>query len=173
MNSSVALAGILLLGSFVAHAQDGMGGPPPDGGIPGEMQHHGPNTDQEVKKLTLLLALTSDQQTQIRTILTDRNQQIGDLFKAQFHQKPEDGPPSRESMDAMRKQVKVIRAASVVAIMSLLSDDQKSKFESWAQKDARSDSHDDNGMPPPPPDGEGGPPPDGGGGPGGGGPPEV
>jgi len=118
-----------------------------------------------------LLALTSDQQTQIKTILSDRNQQIDDLFKAQFQQKPENGPPSRESMDAMKKQMKAIRDASNLAIKALLSDDQKSKFESWAKKDAHTAN--DDGMPPPPPDGEGGPPPDGGGGPGGGGPPGI
>ena len=146
-------------------------GPPPgEGGPGGGMRPHGPNTEQELKKLTQLLTLTADQQTQVRAILSDRNQQIEALFKSQMGDPSADGGPpqmpSRESMQAMHKQMKSIREAANTQIASLLTADQKKKFESWAKKSIRS-SQSDEDMPPPP-DGEGGPPPDGGGGPGGG-----
>jgi len=155
---------------------DGMGGPPdgPPPGGPG-MERSGPNTEQELKKLTQLLTLTSEQQNKVKTILADRNQQIDTLFKEQFKQPSGDQaqpePPSRESMANLRTQIKSIREDAKNKITALLTADQKTKFLAYAKKSDKSAQQDmDDDMPPPPPDGDG-PPGGPAGGPGGGGPP--
>jgi periplasmic protein CpxP/Spy len=168
----------------VAWAQpDGPGGPPPDGGPPpGEMQQNqrGPSVDRQLKRLTQLLTLTADQQTQVKAILTDEHQQMEALFKSAAKSgkaaadtaASEDQLPSREEMEARRAAMKTIRTDTQAKIAALLTDDQKTKFAAWEKKRAKASAQQENGddAPPPPPDGEGGPPPDGGGGPGGGGP---
>jgi hypothetical protein len=138
----------------------------------------GPSVARELKQLTHLLALTSDQQTQVKAILDDRHSKIETLFKhaqdsASSGNSP-DGqpgsgtPPSRDSMDKLRAEADTIRKDANARIAAVLSDDQKVKFSAWVDRHAR--QGDD--MPPPPDDGNG-PPPGGDGGPppGGGGPP--
>ena len=159
---------------------DGPMGPPPDGPPPGQMeQAHGPSVERELKHLTQLLALSDDQQTQVKAVLTDQHQQIEALFKpADSDKSGEMQMPSRETMEANRTAIKALREATQAKIAALLSDDQKTKFAAWVKKHEKSAAQQEgDDMPPPPPDGEGGPPPDGGGGPGGGpgggGPPGV
>jgi Spy/CpxP family protein refolding chaperone len=162
------LAGLSLACCCAALAQpDGPGGPPPGQTQPSE---HGPNVERQLKRLTQLLTLTDDQQTQVKGLLTDQRQQIIALLKPAMGS--EDQPPSREAMEAARTAIKAIHADTNAKIAALLSDDQKTKFAAWEEKRAQASAqHENDDAPPPPPDGEGGPPPDGGGGPGGGGPP--
>lgn len=174
---SVSVFGLSIACCCVAWAQpDGPGGPPPDGGPPpGEMQQQqrGPSVERQLKRLTELLTLTGEQQTQVKAILTDQHQQMMALFKqASGGKAGEDQPPSREAMEAMRAATKTIHADTQAKIAALLTGDQKTKFAAWEQKRAKASARqeDEGDAPPPPPDGEGGPPPDGGGGPGGGGP---
>ncbi|MDR3727346.1 MAG: Spy/CpxP family protein refolding chaperone [Terracidiphilus sp.] len=184
------LACVLAASCCVLQAQpDGQGGPPPDGPPPGEMrqQSHGPSVERELKQLTQLLTLTTAQQTQVKVILTDQNQQIEALFN---QSKPvlqngksstdtansDDQRPDWEAMRKMRTAVKAIREDANAKIAETLTDDQKNKFAAWEKKGQKASARQEGeDMPPPPPDGEGGPPPDGGGGapPGGGGPPGV
>jgi len=167
---------LALCGSAVAQ-QDTPGGPPPDGTPPGEFQpqQHGTSVDRELRQLTQLLALTADQQSQIKDILTDRHARIEALFKpasssaadAKSDAAPQ--PPDPDQMQATRAAAKSIRQAAQERIAALLTADQAAKFAAWSKKRARSQAQQESeDMPPPPPDGEGGPPPDGGGGPGGG-----
>lgn len=154
------------------------GGPSPDGFDSGGAQR-GPNVDREVKQLTRLLALTADQQTQVKTILTERNQKTGELMRTsrQEQQKDsaqqaarEDSQPGPEQFAQMRAQVKAIRDEANTKIGAVLTAEQAAKYAQWLK---RRQQPSDDGMPPPPDGGPGGPPPDGGGsvGPGGGGPP--
>jgi Spy/CpxP family protein refolding chaperone len=130
----------------------------------------GPSVERQLKQLTQLLALTGDQQAQVKSILADRRQQVEALLKNSSRVKPDADsapqPPSQEEMQSQRDAMKAIREASNSKIAALLSADQKAKFTAWQKKSVRSTEQADGEMPPPPPDGEG--PPDGGGGPDGG-----
>jgi len=176
-----------------AFAQDGGGyGPPPGGGSPPDSfdnggQQRGPNVDREVKRLTKLLTLTADQQTQVKAVLTERNQKTGELMKANRSDAKKDktqgdnstqtatsqpasqndGPPDAAQFEQIRTQMKAIRDEANTKIEALLTDEQATKYKQWLKQQKRNN---DDGMPPPPDGGPGGPPPDGGG-PGGGGPP--
>jgi Spy/CpxP family protein refolding chaperone len=184
------MACVLAASCCVLQAQpDGQGGPPPDGPPPGEMlqQSHGPSVERQLKQLTQLLILTTEQQAQVKVILTDQHQQIEALFN---QSKPaaqngktrtdaassDDWRPDFEAMQKMRAAAKAIREDANAKIAETLTDDQKVKFAAWEKKRQKASARQEgDDMPPPPPDGEGGPPPDGGGGapPGGGGPPGV
>jgi Spy/CpxP family protein refolding chaperone len=144
--------------------------------------------DRELKQLTRLLTLTTEQQAQVKTILTDQRQQIEALFNeskpaaknGKTHQEAttdDDRQVNMEAMEKVRDAAKTIREDADTKIAATLTDDQKTKFAAWKQKQAKAfDRQERDGMPPPPPDGGDGPPPDGGGGggaPGGGGPPGV
>lgn len=167
------LFGLLLALCGSALAQ--MGGPPPDGPPPGEMQlsaQSGPSIDRQLKQLTQQLTLTSDQQTQVKLILTDQQKQIQALFTSAMgsDKSAQSEPPSPEAMQSLRAASKTIRQAGRTEITALLTDTQKTRFESLSKKQTRAEAQQDDAMPPPPPEGDGGPPPDDGGGPGGGGP---
>ncbi|MDR3792945.1 MAG: Spy/CpxP family protein refolding chaperone [Terracidiphilus sp.] len=180
-----ALLAATLAGPAFAQPDGGGFGPPPGGGpqdgFDNSTTQRGPNVDRELKKLTKLLTLTADQQTQVKVLLTERNQKIGELMKANRPASKKDsadnssqtatqndGPPDAAQFEQIRTQMKAIRDEANTKIGALLTDEQATKFKQWLKQQKRSD---DDGMPPPPPDGgTGGPPPDGGG-PGGGGPP--
>lgn len=155
-------------------------GPPPGGPPPGDMQSadNTPSANRELKRLTRALALTAEQQTQVKTILESQQQQTRALFDQAraAQQKDASGePPSPEARKTLHAQVKAIRQDADTQIAALLSDTQKTKFaELRAQQAKREAQRGDDDMPPPPPDGEG-PPPDGGSGgpPPGGAPPGI
>lgn len=162
----------LLLGSaasFVSAQPDGGFGPPPGGGPPPDGmdagQQHGPNLDRELKKLTKLLTLTADQQTKVKAILTERNQQIGDFFKANAPKRDngdakssDDAQPAPdEQFEKMRTALKAIRGTANGKIAALLTEAQAPKFDAYLKQQAKAEQE----------MGPGGPPPDGGGGPGG------
>src|SRR5437016_13977551 len=89
----MALAlGMALSMSTGAFAQDGQSGdqqqgPPPQGegqheGMrgPGGEGHHGmPNPEERLKRLTEMLNLTADQQTKIKSIMTEEKTKMDDL----------------------------------------------------------------------------------------------
>lgn len=156
---SLLMAGLLAATCATLWAQpDGPGGPPP-----GEMQGQqmrGPGVDRELKQLTRLLTLTTDQQTQVKAILADQRTQMEALFK---HSMPDNAsgesePPSQGAMETMRASMKTLREASNDRIAAILTGDQPAKFKAWREKRAKAAERNE-GMPP---DG-GGPPPDGGG----------
>ncbi len=157
---TLALAALVALTSSGLRAQSD--GPPP-GPPPGDMQggpQQGPGIDRQLKHLTKLLTLTTDQQAQAKTILTDEHQQIKALFdQARAAEGDSGGPPSPETRKAQRTQINVIRDAANAKISALLTDEQKAKFAAWLDKQKQREAQQDDR--PGPPDG---------GGPGGGGP---
>jgi Spy/CpxP family protein refolding chaperone len=174
----------IAFGSVLIAQPDGGGGAPPMGPPPGEMQPQqarGGSVESELKRLNQLLTLTPEQQTQVKAILTGRNQQIDALFKqfmpqAQNGKTPSDSAssdsqPSQEAMEDARATMKTIRSDAQTKIVAVLTDEQKTKYAAWQKKHAKALAQQEDGeMQPPPPDGDGGPPPGGPGGEGGGGP---
>ena len=77
-----------------------------------------PDPEHQTQALTKRLNLSSDQQSQVKTILTDRNKQVEDLRA--------DTSSSRE--DKMAK-MKSIQEDSVSKINAVLNDDQKAKYK--------------------------------------------
>jgi Spy/CpxP family protein refolding chaperone len=123
-----------------------------------QQQTYTTSLKSELKQLTKALTLTPDQQTQVKAVLTDRNQQIEALFQRSM-------PASREAMAENQAAVKTVRSEAQTKIDALLTDDQKTKYAAWNKKQAKAEARQVNGEMPPP--GDGGPPPGGGGGPGG------
>lgn len=168
---SAALCVALLAAPLVAQQDGPPSGPPPDGMMMGEGPQHGPSVDRELKRLTKLLTLTTEQQAQVKSILIDRNQKIGELMRSagpapqhsgQQQSSSETGSqPTPEQMEQLHTQIQALRTAANSKISALLSSEQAAKFQNWLKQQHRRGEED--GMQPPPPDGGmGGPPPDGG-----------
>lgn len=187
LRQALLMASVLAVSCGALQAQsDGSGGPPPDGPPPGESQQtpeHGPSVERELKQLTHSLALTTEQQAQVKAILTDKHEQIEALFN-QSKQSTQNGKtsadaasgddqrPSAEAVEQSRAAVKAIREDASAKIAALLTDDQKTRFAALEDARQKAEAKQDE-LPPPTPDGGGGPPPDGGGGAPGGGPPGI
>jgi protein CpxP len=115
---TIALTGLLGLG-MTAFAQDQSTTPPPMHGPHGQMM----NPDKQLEHLTKTLSLTSDQQTQIKPILENQQQQM-----MQLH---EDQSLSRD--DKMAK-AKSLHADTTSKIEAVLTPDQKQKYEVMQQQ---------------------------------------
>jgi Spy/CpxP family protein refolding chaperone len=185
---ALLLAAVLTVSCRALSAQsDGPGGPPPGGPPPDEMRQlsRGPSVERELKRLTQLLTLTSAQQAQVKTILTEEHQQMETLIsqskeaargtKASSSATDDNNqPPNAEAMEKSRAAAKAIGEEAHAKIAAALTEDQRTKFAVWEEKREKATERQEGDDMPPPPDGDGGPPPDGGGGaPGGGGPPGV
>jgi Spy/CpxP family protein refolding chaperone len=158
-NASRILSAACLLAAISATLQAQPDGPPPGGppmGMEAEMPPP-PNVDRDLKSLTRLLALTPDQQTQVKAILTEERAQIQAALK-----KNENEEPSQSAMSSTRTQIRSIRLGAESKIAALLNTDQAAKFAERQKKRAKSEAEEGDSMPPPP---DGGPPPDMGGGP--------
>jgi Spy/CpxP family protein refolding chaperone len=141
---TLLLATILAAGSCALWAQavwaqsdqppSQTGGPPP-----GQMGQRGPNAERELAQLTEALALTPDQQTQVKTILKERREKM-EALRASGAQ------PTREQMMAARKDTDG-------KISALLNDDQKTKFANWQQQRMERRRGGGDATPPPPPPG--------------------
>jgi periplasmic protein CpxP/Spy len=127
--SRLALSGLLATGltlcSAAAFAQqnnpDASTQQPGNGN--GQWGHQHMNPDEQVAHMTKRYSLTSDQQTQIKPILTNQQQQMQALRQ--------DTTLSRE--DKMAK-IKTIRDDSSSKIQALLNDSQKQKFAQDQQR---------------------------------------
>jgi periplasmic protein CpxP/Spy len=117
---TIALTVLLGLG-MTAFAQDQTtpSTPPPMHGPRGQMI----NPDQQLEHLTKALNLTSDQQAQIKPILTNQQQQM-----MQLHQ---DQSLSREDKMAKGKSLHEDTTSKIEAV---LTPDQKQKYEAMQQK---------------------------------------
>ena len=135
---AMALACALTLGvTAAALAQDNAPPPPPDQSQPGPGQHH-MDPDRQLEHLTRALSLTTDQQSQIKPLLVDRDQKMQALFQNQSL-----------SQQDRRAQIHTIAEGTNNSIKAVLNDQQKQKFESMHEHMGR------HGY------GEGGPPPAG------------
>ena len=111
-------------------------GPPPQG--PGRGMRMDP--DRMLARLTQELNLTSDQQSQIKPLLVERQQKMQALFQDQSLA-PED----------RRRQMRTISEGTHDKIKALLNDDQKQKFDAMQQRMRGDAPRAGSGGPPPPP----------------------
>src|SRR5579863_8438362 len=145
--ATLTLSGLLALGvTGAAFAQDtpppppsqDQAGPPP-GGRGMRM-----DPDQQLAHLTSALNLTTDQQTQIKPLLVERQQKMQALMQNQSL-----------SQEDRRAQARTISQGTNNSIKAVLTDEQKQKFEAMQQNMRRNGPGGGPGGPPPPP-----PPPD-------------
>ena len=118
---TIALTGLLGLG-MTAFAQDQSTAsttPPPGHG----MRHQMMNPDQQLAHLTKTLNLSADQQSQIKPLLENQQQQM-----MQLHQ---DSSLSRD--DKMAK-AKSLHEDTTGKIEAVLNDQQKQQYEAMQQK---------------------------------------
>jgi periplasmic protein CpxP/Spy len=122
-------ASILIASCCALYAQgDTQAAPPANGPSGGEMYHHGPQVQRELKQLSRVLSLTDEQQTQVKTILEAQHQQIEQLRNSTA--------PSGQAAESQpsREQIEAIRQGTNSKIEALLNDEQKTRFEAWLQQ---------------------------------------
>ena len=117
---TLVLGGVFALGTTAALAQD-QGQAQLPAGHPSHAMRTDP--DRQLAKLTQKLNLTTDQQTQIKPILVDRQQKLHALMQNQSL-----------SPDDRRSQSRSVMSDSNSRIEAVLTGDQKPKFEAMAQK---------------------------------------
>jgi Spy/CpxP family protein refolding chaperone len=122
--SRIALATLLIAGlSFSsALAQQPQGQPGP-GGRHGAWQNHGLNPDEQLKHLTKALNLTDAQQTQIKPLLADRDEQLKAL------RTDNTGDPK-----ANHAKMRTINQDFESKFQAILTDDQKQKYADFKEQ---------------------------------------
>jgi periplasmic protein CpxP/Spy len=136
---NVALAGLLGLG-MTAFAQDSTTQQPADSTAMRGPAHHMSDPTEQLAHLTKALNLTSDQQTQIKPLLENQQQQMMQLRQDQ----------SLSRADRMTK-AKSMTADTHTKIEAVLNDQQKQKFEEMQQKmEERREQHMQGGAAAPP-----------------------
>jgi Spy/CpxP family protein refolding chaperone len=154
-----------------------MGSMPGDGGMDQQYSYK-PTAANDLKSLTKKLKLSDDQQSQIKAILADRDQQITELTKQAAAARTASSSSSGSTasgaqssnpgqMMAIYTRQKSIRESANSKIEDVLTADQMKKFESWEKNQEKAQMEGGMGGPGGDMGGGGGP---GGGGPGGGGP---
>jgi Spy/CpxP family protein refolding chaperone len=148
LRRGLLIAGILAATCSALWAQDGS---QPDSPAAGQWGRHGGNPERELQQLTERLQLTTDQQTQVKSLLAERRQKMDELRRSSSgsDSSAQTAPPGREQMEALRNDTDT-------KISALLNQDQKAKFAEWQQeRKARMERHQgpggDNPPPPPPP----------------------
>ena len=134
---TLALGGIIALGTTAAAVAQDTPPPPPDqnqAGPGGRGMRMDPN--RQLERLTRELNLTSDQQNQIKPMLFERQQKMQALMQNQSL-----------AQEDRRTQMRTIAEGTNNSIKALLTDDQKQKFDAMQQRMRRN--------------GPGGPPPEG------------
>jgi protein CpxP len=140
---ALALGSLLTLGVTGAALAQDTPPPPPDQGQP-QGGPGGPrrmDPDRQLERMTKELALTPDQQSQIKPLLVDRDQKMQALFQDQ----------SIAQRDR-RTRMQALRQDSQSKIEAVLNDQQKQKFEAMQEHMGRRGGG---------PGGQGAPPPDG------------
>jgi periplasmic protein CpxP/Spy len=123
---TLALGGVFALGTTAALAQDqGQAGVP--AGHPSHAMRMDP--DHQLANLTHELDLTTNQQTQIKPILVDRQQKLQALMENQSL-----------SPDDRRSRAKSVMSDSNSRIEAVLNSDQKQKFEAMQQEKSKKKS---------------------------------
>jgi Spy/CpxP family protein refolding chaperone len=120
---TLALGGLLTLGvTGAAIAQDNAP-PAQEQGQPGPGGPRHMDPDKQLQHLTKELDLTTDQQSQIKPVLVDRQQKLQALFQDQS-----------VSQDDRRTRARSIIGDSNSKIEAVLNDQQKQKFEAMQQR---------------------------------------
>jgi protein CpxP len=134
---TLALGGMLAVSvSGAALAQDNPA-PAQDQGQPGGRGPMRMNPDRQLERMTHELALTPDQQSQIKPMLVERQQKMEAVFQDQSL-----------SQEDRRAKMQSIRQESQGKIAAVLNDQQKQKFQAMEEHMGRRG-------------GQGGPPPEG------------
>jgi len=122
---TIALSGLLACTAVPAlYAQDNSTPPPQQGQWGGHGHGRGMmDPDRQLEHMTKQLDLTSDQQSQIKPILVDRQQKMQALFQNQSL--------SREDRHS---QMMAIRQDTNSRIEGVLTDQQKQKFEAMQER---------------------------------------
>jgi hypothetical protein len=125
--SRIALSGLLATGltlcSAAAFAQQDNAAPDPQQQGPGRMGRGAMNPDEQIARMTKRYNLSADQQTQIKPILANQQQQMMALR----------GDSSLSREDKMAK-MKGIRDDSSTKIQAILNDSQKQQYAQDQQK---------------------------------------
>ncbi len=143
---TLALSSALALGAAGAALAQDQAPPPPDGAMQGPppgggMRHMDP--DKQLQHMTKELGLSADQQSQIKPVLVDRDQQMQALFSDQSL-----------SQQDRRAKARSIQQGSRSKIEAVLNDQQKQKFEAMQQRMRQGGPGGPGGQnAPPPPDG--------------------
>jgi periplasmic protein CpxP/Spy len=136
---TLALAGLMVLGlcpaSFAQYSDSGQ-----QGSAQGSQdhRHHRMDPDAQLQRMTQQLGLSTDQQSQIRPILVDRQQKMQALWQNQSL-----------SQDDRRSQMRSIRHDANARIEALLTDQQKQKFEAMQERRGRQGGDHGQGEPQP------------------------
>jgi periplasmic protein CpxP/Spy len=155
MRRGLLLTGILAASCGVLSAQAPQNdGPPPGGMQPGGMQSGGMHgrggPERQLEMLTHVLALTADQQTQVKALLTEQRQKMEELRKSSStgtDTATAGAPPNRAAMETIHNDTDT-------KINALLNDEQKTKFAALqAERKARMQQREGGGEAPPPPPG--------------------
>lgn len=125
---ALLLAGIFVASCCAVWAQSDQPPSSPSDAPPGE-HWRGHSVDRELKKLTEVLSLTADQQTQVKTILAAQQQQMEQL-RTQAAANGSTGEAAQSAHD----QFKAIHQDTDAKINALLNDGQKTKFAEWQQQ---------------------------------------
>lgn len=117
---------------------------PQEGPPPGEHRMHRggmPNPDEQVKRLTKELKLSSDQQAKLKQIFADQEKNRQQDRESMQNMSPEDRrakfEQTRQEMDSR--------------IEAILTDSQKQKFTEMRSKMRQHGPHGEGQQPPPPP----------------------
>ncbi|HTU51246.1 MAG TPA: hypothetical protein VMF56_11660 [Acidobacteriaceae bacterium] len=162
MSTGVAVLGVALCVPAAMLAQDTAPAPPPQGTTdqqsnPGEQpMHHRqpPSPEHQLRHLTKMLNLTSDQQQQMLPILQDQQKQMESIRNN-----------TALSPQERHQQMRAVMMDTHQKLEALMTDTQKQQFEQAMQQ--RRDRMRNGGMgpgqregtpPPPPPDGQNPPP---------------
>jgi protein CpxP len=148
---SLVLTGLLATGVMLAQEPGSapeQSAPQAEGGMGGHHGGHMMDADQRLAHMTKRYKLTADQQSQIKPILQDEQQQMQGMRS-----------DTSTSRDDKRAKMQSMHQASTQKIEAVLTDEQKQKFEADQQKmQERRAGHMHGGANGP----EGAPPPDGG-----------
>lgn len=117
----LTVSALVAIGAAIGAPQDQSAAPSAAGNGPGP--HRQMDPDRQVKMLTKKLNLTADQQTQIRSILTDRQQQF-ESIRNDSSLAPKD---RREKMRSLRED-------SENKIKGVLTDSQKPIYDQMQQQ---------------------------------------
>jgi Spy/CpxP family protein refolding chaperone len=139
---TLLMAGLLTVACAALGAQTDA----PPQGQSGPMGHRGFNPERQLQMLTHVLSLTTEQQAQVKTLLTEQSQKMEELRKTSStaDSSGQAAPPNREQMEAVHNDTDA-------KITALLNDDQKTKFAAWQQQRKERMEHRESGPPPPPP----------------------
>jgi septal ring factor EnvC (AmiA/AmiB activator) len=121
---ALLICSLLIVGCFELLGQpSGPPGPPLDAPITQNDMDHGQSVDREVKQLTQRLALTDEQRSHVKALLTNQKQQI-DALRRSMQTDLGKSDDKLEKMDELRD-------FTDTKIVALLNNSQKIKFAAW------------------------------------------